>query len=37
MVGLGVVWILNGLEVTNVGVIGSRLTEHSIGLGLSTG
>lgn len=37
VVGLGTVWILDGLEVTIVGAIGSRLTEPSSGLGLTTG
>jgi MFS family permease len=36
VVGLGTVWILDGLEVTIVGAIGSRLTEPSSGLGLSS-
>lgn len=36
VVGLGTVWILDGLEVTIVGAIGSRLTEGSSGLGLTT-
>ncbi len=36
VVGLGTVWILDGLEVTIVGAIGGRLTEPSSGLGLST-
>jgi MFS family permease len=33
--GLGTVWILDGLEVTIVGAIGARLTEHGSGLGLT--
>ncbi|MGN6126099.1 MAG: MFS transporter, partial [Humibacter sp.] len=37
VVGLGTVWILDGLEVTIVGAIGSRLTEASSGLGLTPG
>ncbi len=37
VVGLGTVWILDGLEVTIVGAIGSRLTEKSSGLGLTSG
>jgi MFS family permease len=37
VIGLGTVWILDGLEVTIVGAIGSRLTEKSSGLGLTTG
>ena len=36
VVGLGTVWILDGLEVTIVGSIGSRLTEKDAGLGLTT-
>ena len=35
IVGLGTVWILDGLEVTIVGAIGSRLTNPDAGLGLS--
>lgn len=35
LVGLGSVWILDGLEVTIVGSIGSRLTEQRSGLGIS--
>jgi MFS family permease len=35
IVGLGTVWILDGLEVTIVGAIGSRLTHPQSGLGLS--
>jgi MFS family permease len=34
--GLGTVWILDGLEVTIVGSIGSRLTEHGSGIALTT-
>jgi MFS family permease len=33
--GLGTVWILDGLEVTIVGVIGPRITESGSGLALS--
>lgn len=33
LIGLGAVWILDGLEVTVVGVIGPRLTDGSAGLG----
>ncbi|WP_374010215.1 MFS transporter [Leifsonia sp. LS-T14] len=36
VIGLGTVWILDGLEVTIVGAIGSRLTEPDSGLGLTT-
>jgi MFS family permease len=35
VIGLGTVWILDGLEVTIVGSIGSRLTEKEAGLGLT--
>jgi MFS family permease len=35
VIGLGTVWILDGLEVTIVGSIGSRLTEKDAGLGLT--
>ncbi len=35
VVGLGTVWILDGLEVTIVGSIASRLTEKAGGLGLT--
>ncbi|WP_067812083.1 MFS transporter [Actinomadura kijaniata] len=35
LLGLGAVWILDGLEVTVVGVIGPRLTGEEGGLGLS--
>jgi hypothetical protein len=35
VVGLGTVWILDGLEVTIVGAIASRLTKPESGLGLS--
>jgi MFS family permease len=37
VIGLGTVWILDGLEVTIVGAIGARLTEESSGLGLTSG
>jgi MFS family permease len=36
IIGLGTVWILDGLEVTIVGSIASRLTEKAGGLGLTT-
>ncbi len=36
VIGLGTVWILDGLEVTIVGSIGSRLTEHGSGISIST-
>ena len=35
VIGLGTVWILDGLEVTIVGAIATRLTEPDSGLGLS--
>jgi MFS family permease len=35
LVGLGTVWILDGLEVTIVGAIGNRLTRPESGLGLT--
>jgi MFS family permease len=37
VLGLGAVWILDGLEVTIVGSISSRLTEKGAGLTLSAG
>jgi MFS family permease len=36
VIGLGTVWVLDGLEVTIVGAIAPRLTEAGSGLGLST-
>ena len=35
VIGLGTVWILDGLEVTIVGSIGARLIEHGSGVGLT--
>ena len=35
IIGLGTVWILDGLEVTMVGNVGSRLTESGAGLHLN--
>ena len=35
VIGLGTVWILDGLEVTIVGSVGARLTESGSGLTLS--
>jgi MFS family permease len=35
LLGLGTVWILDGLEVTIVGAIGSRLTEQGSGIELT--
>ncbi len=37
VIGLGTVWILDGLEVTLVGSIASRLTESGSGIDISTG
>ncbi|MCL9796256.1 MFS transporter [Frankia sp. AgKG'84/4] len=37
VIGLGTVWILDGLEVTMVGAVGSRLTEDGSGISLSSG
>jgi MFS family permease len=37
IIGLGTVWILDGLEVTIVGSISSRLSEHGAGVGISAG
>src|SRR4051812_4964685 len=37
LIGLGTVWILDGLEVTIVGTISSRLTEKGSGLELTDG
>ena len=37
IIGLGTVWILDGLEVTIVGNIAGRLSEHGSGLAISTG
>jgi MFS family permease len=37
LIGLGTVWILDGLEVTIVGSLGDRLTDKSAGLGLTPG
>jgi hypothetical protein len=34
VIGLGTVWILDGLSVTIVGAIGGRLTEEGSGLEL---
>ena len=36
VIGLGTVWILDGLQVTIVGAIGARLTEHGSGIHLSS-
>jgi hypothetical protein len=36
IIGLGTVWILDGLEVTIVGSIAARLTEEDSGLALAT-
>ncbi|MDX6673706.1 MAG: hypothetical protein QOH11_1124 [Solirubrobacteraceae bacterium] len=37
VVGLGTVWILDGLEVTIVGAVGSRLTESGSGIAMGSG
>ena len=37
VIGLGTVWILDGLEVTMVGSVASRLTENGSGINLSAG
>ena len=37
LLGLGTVWILDGLEVTMVGSVASRLTEKGSGITISTG
>ena len=37
IIGLGTVWILDGLEVTIVGSIASRLSEKGAGVGISAG
>jgi MFS family permease len=37
LVGLGTVWILDGLEVTIVGTLGQRLTEPDSGIHLTEG
>jgi hypothetical protein len=36
IIGLGTVWILDGLEVTIVGSIAARLTEKDSGLALTS-
>jgi MFS family permease len=36
IIGLGTVWILDGLQVTIVGAIAPRMTESGSGIGLST-
>ncbi|GLU45843.1 MFS transporter [Nocardiopsis ansamitocini] len=37
LIGLGSVWILDGLEVTIVGAVGSRIVEEGSGLGITEG
>jgi MFS family permease len=37
IIGLGTVWILDGLEVTIVGAISGRLSEKGAGVGISAG
>ena len=36
LVGLGTVWILDGLEVTIVGAVGSTLTKAGSGITITT-
>jgi MFS family permease len=36
VIGLGTVWILDGLQVTIVGAVAARLTEHGSGIHMST-
>jgi MFS family permease len=36
VIGLGTVWILDGLEVTIVGSVAARLTEHGSGISISS-
>jgi MFS family permease len=37
IIGLGTVWILDGLEVTIVGSISGRISEHGAGVGIAQG
>jgi MFS family permease len=37
LIGLGTVWILDGLEVTMVGSVASRLTEPDSGINITAG
>ncbi|MGH9295033.1 MAG: MFS transporter, partial [Acidimicrobiales bacterium] len=37
IVGLGTAWVLDGLEVTIVGSISARVTEHGSGLPITSG
>jgi MFS family permease len=37
VIGLGTVWILDGIEVTIVGALGSRLTEKGSGIAIDSG
>src|SRR5699024_12470503 len=37
VIGLGAVWILDGLEVTMVGAVAARLTESGSGINLDAG
>ena len=37
VIGLGLVWILDGLEVTMVGNVAARLTEDGSGIDISAG
>ncbi|HLJ07578.1 MAG TPA: MFS transporter, partial [Acidimicrobiia bacterium] len=36
LIGLGTVWILDGLEVTIVGAVGSTITQHGSGISITT-
>jgi MFS family permease len=36
VIGLGTVWILDGLEVTIVGAVGGTLTKHGSGIAITT-
>jgi MFS family permease len=36
VIGLGTVWILDGLEVTIVGAVGSTITKHGSGIAITT-
>lgn len=36
LLGLGTVWVLDGLEVTIVGALADRLTETEVGVATST-
>src|SRR5689334_23628368 len=36
VIGLGTVWVLDGLQVTTVGAVAARLTERGSGLHMSS-